>query len=165
MTDPATIATDKPKPKKYKFRLLAGGYVEKVGEETIMVEGPDGKPRAKKKAINKHWKAKGNKHPIIATDYNLEKMFGSNKFQRVGGSAPVEDPEDEDLVNDDLDSDEGNDLAKNLADDYEKWSKKQLMEHAKAEDIDLGGARSRDEIIQAIRLYEAGDTGDLTDPE
>jgi hypothetical protein len=147
---PEGTKIDKP-AKKYRFRLMAGGYSEKVGEEVTEFIDQNGIKRQKVRAINKSWKAIGGKRPIIETNYNLAKMFNAPnaiKFQLVGSKSALTDDE---LEGTDAENDNETD---DLTSSYDKWTIRQLRQHAKAEDIDIEGCKTKDDLIAAIRLHE-----------
>lgn len=112
--------------KKFKFRLLRGTHQEGRGKDAVT------------------YQATRSKKPIIHTDLNLAKMFGADKFAKVKGASDPDEDEEEDE-----EEDEDDEVSK-----FEGMSVAKLKKYATANEIDLGDATKKADIIYAIQLAE-----------
>lgn len=102
-----------------KFKLLVGVHEDKNGR----------------------YDARDSKRNIVESDHDLVKIFGAEKFRRLGKFVEV-DPEDESkVINEDIE----------VNDSFEDMSIAQLRKFAKDEEIELGEAKSKEEIITVLR--------------
>lgn len=117
-----------------KFRLLAGGYVGPDYSQPIATEGPRKGKRPSKTVYARRASKPGetDEYPIVECENDLAALHGSDKFERIHEQPPVAAPQ-------------------RIIVDIESMSFAELREYAEEQEIDLKGAKDKQESLKAIR--------------
>lgn len=116
-------ATATAPPKMKQFRILRGSHTSGTGDHRAVTHYS---ARDRKNGNLRKGRDGKDRPDIINTDKDLEKLFGRDKFQRIHNN-PLNDGLDEQTIT-------------------------QLKELAEAEEIELGDAHKKDDIISRIRI-------------
>ena len=121
---------------KYRFKLLMGGHEHGRTDDGTpngnLVKAPAGKAVRYKRG------------DIIETDIDLAKRLGESKFQRLRPDELGEEPQEDEVVQD----------------TFSSMSVKEIRKFADDEELDLGDAKSRPEVLAAVRKAVADSTSE-----
>lgn len=122
-----------------KFRLKAGGHSHTYWREPTADEKANSSIRKARLSDGKDYvldTRRYEKGDIVESDVDLVQRFGANKFEKITEAPQVSS-------------------SPNPWDNLESMTVKQLKAFAESQEIDLGGATGKQEILEMLRSVSA----------